>query len=497
VSRPVVLVVLDGWGLAPPGPGNAVSLARTPVFDALWGGERGEAQLAASGRAVGLPEGQQGNSEVGHLNLGAGRVVAQDLVRIDDDIESGAFFENETLREACRRGREAALHLLGLVSEGGVHSHASHLRALLELAEREGVERVRVHAFTDGRDTRPTSGADTLAGIRHVATVCGRYYAMDRDHRWDRTRRAYDAIVRGVGGRAGRADEAVRAQYERGVTDEFIEPTVIGDPARGRLAGGDAAIFFNFRPDRARQLTRALIDPEFAEFDRGPEPPRPFLVQMTRYSEDFDAPAAYPPQTVRPVLADVVAGAGLRQLHIAETEKYAHVTYFFDGGDEHRREGEDWLLIPSPRDVPTYDKAPAMSAPEVTERFVAALPDGYGFCVLNFANPDMVGHTGVIPAAVSAVETVDGCLGRVLEAVRAAGGVALVTADHGNAEQMLTADGEPHTAHTTNRVPVAVTDGRRLRDGGSLADVAPTLLDLLRIDQPQEMRGHSLIGPAV
>jgi 2,3-bisphosphoglycerate-independent phosphoglycerate mutase len=490
----VCLIVLDGWGLAPPGPGNAVDLAETPVFDDLWA-RYPHTQLEASGRAVGLPEGQQGNSEVGHTNLGAGRVVLQDLVRIDADIESGAFAENAVLREACRRGRDSALHLLGLVSDGGVHSHVRHLEALIRLAAAEGVEHVFVHAFTDGRDTSPTAGAGFLERIPGVVTVCGRYYAMDRDQRWDRTQRAYDAIVHGEAARAGDAAEAVRAAYAAGVTDEFVEPVVIGDPARGRIRSGDAAIFFNFRPDRARQLSRALVEADFDGFDRGPDPPLPHLVQMTEYADDIPAPVAYPNENLSDVLAHVLAAHGAGQLHVAETEKYAHVTYFFDGGAEEREAGEEWRLIASPRDVATYDEAPAMSAEGVAAEVCARLAGGdQRFCLVNFANPDMVGHTGVIPAAVTAVETADACLGRVVAAVHDRGGVCIVTADHGNAETMLNADGSPHTAHTTNPVPLVVTrEDVRLRDGGRLADVAPTVLALLGLPQPSEMDGIALL----
>jgi 2,3-bisphosphoglycerate-independent phosphoglycerate mutase len=495
VSEPLVcLIILDGWGLAPPGPGNAVELASTPVFDRLWT-RYPHSTLDASGRAVGLPEGQMGNSEVGHTNLGAGRVVRQDLVRIDDDIESGAFAENPVLVDACERARGSALHLLGLVSDGGVHSHIRHLQALLDLARARGVERVHVHAFTDGRDVSPTSGAGFLDQVAGVATVSGRYYAMDRDRRWDRVKRAYDAIVHGEGVRAANAGDAVRASYEAGVTDEFIEPVVIGDPSQGRIRSGDVAIFFNFRPDRARELTRALIEPGFAEFDRGADPPLPWYVQMTEYSDEFSTPIAYPPESITDVLAQVLAEAGMDQLHVAETEKYPHVTYFFDGGNEHPRRGERWELIDSPRDVPTYDKKPAMSALEVTDELCGDLTDAHRFVLVNFANPDMVGHTGVIPAAVQAVETVDGCLGRVVEAVQARGGVCLITADHGNAEVMLNPDGSPHTAHTTNPVPLIVTrEGVRLRDGGRLADIAPTVLALLGVPAPDAMTGAPLVA---
>jgi 2,3-bisphosphoglycerate-independent phosphoglycerate mutase len=495
MSEPLVcLVILDGWGLAPPGPGNAVELAATPVFDRLWA-QYPHTQLDASGRAVGLPDGQMGNSEVGHTNLGAGRVVRQDLVRIDDDLESGAFFSNPVLVDACRRARGSALHLMGLVSDGGVHSHLRHLRGLLELAGREGVEHVHVHAFMDGRDTSPTGGAGYLEGLPGVATVCGRYYAMDRDRRFDRIKRAYDAMVHGVGERAGDPVAAVRAKYAAGETDEFIQPIVIGDPARGRIRAGDAAIFFNFRPDRARQLTRALIEPAFDSFDRGADPPLPFLVQMTEYADDIHAPVAFPSESLHDVLAQTLAAAGMAQVHSAETEKYAHVTYFFDGGSEQRQDGEEWDLIDSRRDIPTYDKAPAMSAEQVADTICERLATGgFRFGLVNFANPDMVGHTGVIPAVVEAVETTDGCLARVVETVEAQGGVCLVTADHGNAELLLNPDGSPNTAHTTNPVPLIVTrHGVALRDGGRLADVAPTVLALLGVERPAVMSGTPLV----
>jgi 2,3-bisphosphoglycerate-independent phosphoglycerate mutase len=436
-----------------------------------------------------------GNSEVGHTNLGAGRVVRQDLVRIDDDIESGAFFENPVMVDACRKAGGSALHLLGLVSDGGVHSHLRHLRALIELASREDVEHVHVHAFTDGRDTSPRGGVEYLDGLPGIATVVGRYYAMDRDRRWDRAKRAYDAIVHGAGARADDAVEAVQASYAAGVTDEFIEPVVIGDPSAGRIRSGDAAIFFNFRPDRARELSWALTQADFTGFDRGPDPPLPDYVQMTEYADDITAPVAFPGEDLADVLAQALAGHGVAQLHVAETEKYAHVTYFFDGGSETRCAGEEWELVDSPRDVPTYDKKPSMSADEVADHVVNGLADDrYGFCLVNFANPDMVGHTGVIPAAIEAVETADRCLARVAEAVAARGGVCLVTADHGNAETMLHPDGSPHTAHTTNPVPLIATDeAHALRGGGRLADIAPTVLDLLGLEAPAAMNGTSLI----
>jgi 2,3-bisphosphoglycerate-independent phosphoglycerate mutase len=477
----VCLVVLDGWGLAEPGPGNAISLADTPVFDELW--ERHpHTTLITHGPAVGLPEGQMGNSEVGHLNLGAGAVVKQDLLRIDEAIEDGSFFENEALKAACQTER---LHLLGLVSDGGVHSSMGHLRALIELAGREGVPDVVVHAFTDGRDTNPDSGVRHVAEVEswggcRIATVSGRYYAMDRDNRWERTTLAFDAIVEGKAEfRAGTGEEAVRRAYERGETDEFIKPTLVA--GEGRLRDGDSAIFFNFRPDRARQLTQKLG-----------EAGRP-LTTLTEYHEDWDYPVAFPPARPDVTLASTLAERGKQQLHVAETEKYAHVTYFFNGGEEDPYPGEERCLVDSPRDVPTYDKKPEMSAPAAAEALVERWREGdFTFGIINFANPDMVGHTGVIEAAVKAVETVDECLGQIVEAVHESGGVCIVTADHGNADNMLEPDGSPNTAHSMNPVPLVITgDVGELRDGGTLADVAPTALALLAEEQPAAMTGES------
>jgi 2,3-bisphosphoglycerate-independent phosphoglycerate mutase len=485
----VVLVILDGWGCAPPGPGNAISLARTPVFDRLWEGYP-HTTLEASGEAVGLPPGQIGNSEVGHLTIGSGRILDQDLQRVNRAIATGALFENEPLVSAFARARERGgnVHLLGLVSYGGVHSHIDHLRALLELAGRQGMEeRTYVHAFTDGRDVSPTSAVNDLAELpaERIASVIGRYYAMDRDERWDRTERALAAIVAGEGEHASDPVDAVRASYERGVTDEFVEPIVL--TGRPRLTQTDTAIVFNFRPDRVRQLTLKLLA---AGFD---------VTTMTRYREDFDCPVAFPEQEVRETLAEVLSRHGLGQLHAAETEKYAHVTYFFNGGREEEWPGEMRILVPSPRDVGTYDQKPEMSAREVAERFAGEIGRGHAFGIVNFANPDMVGHTGVIPAVVQAVETVDACLDTVLAAVERAGGVTLVTADHGNAETMLEPDGvSPHTAHTTNPVPLVVTQaGLELRDGGELSDLAPTVLALLGLDQPAQMTGKSLVNRAL
>jgi 2,3-bisphosphoglycerate-independent phosphoglycerate mutase len=483
----VALVILDGWGIAPPGPGNAVELADTPVFDRLVA-EYPHARLDASGEAVGLPAGQMGNSEVGHLTIGSGRILDQDFQRVNRAIRDGAFFENEALVSAFRRarGRDGDVHLLGLVSHGGVHSHIDHLRALLKLARREDMaERTWIHAFTDGRDVSPTSAVHDLAELPddRIATVSGRYYAMDRDKRWDRTRRALDAILSGTDPAAEHAARAVQASYDAGVTDEFVVPVALA--GRPRLEPGrDAAIFFNFRPDRARQLSELLgslgVD----------------LTTMTRYRDDFDFPVVFPEQEVRRVMGEVLAARGIRQLHAAETEKYAHVTYFFDGGREEPFEGEDRILVDSPRDVPSYDHKPEMSANEVADRVAAAIDGGgYGFVIVNFANPDMVGHTGVIPAVVHAVETTDACLGRVAAAVERAGGVCIVIADHGNAETLLEEDGvSPHTAHTTNPVPVVVTTPQIVLRDGELADVSPTALALLGIEQPPEMTGASLVN---
>ena len=481
---PVVLVILDGWGIAPPGPGNAVELAETPVFDALWASHP-HGTLAASGQAVGLPAGQMGNSEVGHLTIGSGRILFQDLARVNRAVEDGSFARNEALVSAFARARARGgnVHLLGLVSYGGVHSHVAHLRALLELAHAEGMtERTWVHAFTDGRDVSPTAAVRDLAELpaERIATVCGRYYAMDRDQRWERTDRAFDAIRQGEGVEADDPVAAVHASYDRGVTDEFVEPVVLD--GRPRLGPNDAAVFFNFRPDRARQLSQRLLE---AEID---------LTTMTRYRDDFPFPVAFDKQDVPNTLAEALATHGLRQLHVAETEKYAHVTYFFNGGEEREWEGETRILVPSARDVPSYDLKPEMSAAQVAQRVCDEIGDGYAFCVVNFANPDMVGHTGSIPAVVAAVEETDRMLGRVLDCVRAAGGACLVTADHGNAEVMLEADGvSPHTAHTTNRVPLVVSDEQlELRAEGQLSDLAPTILALLGVPVPHDMTGVPL-----
>jgi len=476
----VTLVILDGWGVAPAGPGNAVELADTPVFDALWR-DYPHTTIEASGEAAGLPPGQMGNSEVGHLTIGSGRRLYQDLMRVNKAIEDGSFFENPVLRAAFDRGNR--VHLLGLVSHGGVHSHIDHVKPLLRFAP----EKTWLHAFTDGRDVSPTSAVRDLAELPldRIATVVGRYYAMDRDQRLDRTQLAFDAIVHRRCSCTATAHDLlaeVQRSYDAGITDEFIEPIcVAGTP---RVESGDSVIFFNFRPDRGRQLTRMLLD-------HGVD-----VTTMTRYASDLDTPIAFSEQDIVGTLAEVLAEHDVRQLHVAETEKYAHVTYFFNGGREEAWPGETRTLVPSPRDVPSYDFKPAMSADEVADKVVGQLGDGYGFCVVNFANPDMVGHTGSIPAVIEAVQTADRCLGRIVERVAELGGVCLITADHGNAEKMLEADGvSPHTAHTTNPVPLILTlPGATLATGGELADLAPTALDLLGIEPPVVMTGRPLVN---
>jgi 2,3-bisphosphoglycerate-independent phosphoglycerate mutase len=495
------LIVLDGWGLADPGPGNAVELADTPVFDELWS-RFPTTTLIACGTAVGLPEGQMGNSEVGHLNLGAGSVVMQDLTRIDAAAEDGEFAANEALRDAFSAAER--VHVIGLVSEGGVHSSMDHLKALIELGASLHVKDLIVHAFTDGRDTTPKSGAGYLetvagwmdeSGAGRIGSVVGRYSAMDRDKRWDRVKRAYDMLVH------GRADhhfdtaaEAARAAYERDETDEFITPSLVG--AEACIRPGDSVLGLNFRPDRMREITRALAEPDFDEFDREGSAAVERYTTMTEYEEGWPYPVAFPPERPKITISAVIAARGERQLHVAETEKYPHVTYFFNGGEESAYEGEERELVPSPRDVPTYDKKPQMSAPEAAEAFVTAWrSEPPTFAIINFANADMVGHTGVIEAAVTAVETVDRCLGDVVRAVLETGGACLITADHGNADHMLEPDGSPNTAHSMNPVPVVVTvPDLELRSGGALADVTPTLLEMMGIDQPAEMTGTSLIS---
>ena len=493
-SGPLALIIIDGWGYSDSREGNAIALAATPFYDELTQ-QYPHTLLEAHGSRVGLPPGIMGNSEVGHLNIGAGRVIRMDVSLVDHEIETGAFFKNKVLLEAIEgaKNRGRSLHLMGLCSDGQVHSSLTHLYALLQTARTHGLDRVFVHCFLDGRDTPPSSGADYVAtlqrkideiGVGRIATVIGRYYAMDRDSRWERTDRAFRAISLGEGEVAEDPIAAVRASYDIGVTDEFIEPLVL--QGRPRLRPEDVAIFFNFRPDRTRQLSQRLVE---AGID---------LTTMTRYSDELDVPVAFAEQEVAGTLAETLAAAGARQLHMAETEKYAHVTYFFNGGVEAAWPGETRILVPSPRDVPSYDFKPEMSAHEVTARFAAAIGDGYRFAVVNFANPDMVGHTGSIPAVTRAVEATDECLAVVIESTHAAGGVCLVTADHGNAETMLEADGvSPHTAHTTNPVPLVVTSAELpLRDSGELADLAPTALALLGLAPPPLMTGVDLCAAA-
>jgi 2,3-bisphosphoglycerate-independent phosphoglycerate mutase len=496
----LALIILDGWGLAEPSPGNAVSQASTPTFDELWSSYP-RTQLSASGPDVGLPEGQMGNSEVGHLNLGAGSVVKQDLARIDGAIADGSFFENDVLVRACERARKSPrgrLHLIGLVSDGGVHSGWEHIEACIELAANEGVPDLVVHAFTDGRDTSPHGGADYVHEVERwlrsagrIGTVSGRFYAMDRDRRWERIEKAYRAIVNAEGEQAASAEEAIRSSYDADVTDEFIIPTVIGD--YDGMADGDVVLGFNFRSDRMREIVAALGDPAFDGFKRG-KVPEVEIATMASYREEWTYPVAFPPTAPATTMAEVIDAAGGRQLHVAETEKYAHVTYFFNGGREQTWPGEERRLADSPRDVPTYDLEPEMSARKAAEAFASEWRAGdYRFGIINFANPDMVGHTGVIPAAVQAIEAVDECLAQVVAAVHESGGACIVTADHGNSEHMLEPDGSPNTAHTTNPVPlIATVHGIDLREGGILADVSPTALDLLGLEQPAGMTGRTL-----
>ncbi len=508
--KPTLLLILDGFGLAPEGPGNAARLARTPNLAAL-AGRAVKTRLSASGRDVGLPTGFMGNSEVGHMNIGAGRIVWQDMTRIDLAIEEHKLAENKTLVELLAKAklRGGRVHFLGLLSDGGVHSHITHIKALLELAANAGVKAF-LHAFMDGRDTPPDSGKGFMQEIvRHqravgwgaVATVCGRYYAMDRDTRWERNEIAFNAMVHGKGQSASDPVDAVEAAYAAGETDEFIKPRVLmADNAPvGLISDDDVVFFFNFRADRARQMVRAFIDPGFAFYDRGRLPQLSGLATMTRYEADFDVPVAFEKEEIRQGMGEFVSSLGLAQLRIAETEKYAHVTYFFNCGHEDPFPNEERRLIPSPRDVATYDLKPAMSAEQVADTFIAEWGTGrYAFAVCNFANPDMVGHTGILQAAISAIEAIDACVGRVAAAVLPHGRL-IITADHGNSERMLDADGKPHTAHTTNPVPFLVLEGTEtpkftLRSGGKLGDIAPTIIQLWNLQQPAAMTGQSLLN---
>ena len=507
-KKPVMLMILDGFGIAEKSEGNAVALANKPNFDRLVK-EYPNTQLQASGMAVGLPEGQMGNSEVGHLNIGAGRIVYQELTRITKAIEDGDFFENEALMKAMKNAKEnnASLHLMGLLSDGGVHSHIEHLKGLLEFAKKEGLQKVYVHAFMDGRDVPPSSGKDFIikaeemmkeVGVGQIATVSGRYYAMDRDNRWERVQLAYNAIVLGEGEKASSAVEAIDNSYHDEKTDEFVLPCVIeedGHPT-ATIKNGDSVVFFNFRPDRARELTRAINDKEFAGFNR--ETLDLTFVTMTQYDKTLErVNIAFKPQTLVNTLGEYVSSKGLEQLRIAETEKYAHVTFFFNGGVEKENPGEERKVIPSPK-VATYDLKPEMSAYEVTDELLNRLDqDKYDMIILNFANPDMVGHTGVVQAAVKAVEAVDECLGKIVDKVLEKDGTVFITADHGNAETEIDfSTGNPFTAHTTNPVPFVWVsnniDGRTLKSG-KLADIAPTMLNVMNLEVPEEMTGECLI----
>ncbi len=509
-KKPVVLLILDGYGLNTHQEGNAVAMANTPVMDKLEA-EYPFVKGYASGLAVGLPDGQMGNSEVGHMNMGAGRIVYQNLTRISKSIADGDFYSNEELLKAVKNCKEkdSALHLMGLVSSGGVHSHIEHIYGLLELAKRNGLEKVYLHAFLDGRDTPPDSGKAFLEeveqkmaelGVGSIATISGRYYAMDRDKNYDRVVKAYDAMTKGSGVQAASVKEAIAASYAQEVYDEFVVPCVItkdGKPT-ATIQDGDSCVFFNFRPDRAREMTHCFCDDEFSFFERGARLDTTFVV-FTDYDTTIpNKLVAFKDQKLTNTLGEYAASLGLHQVRIAETEKYAHVTFFFNGGVEEPNENEDRILVPSPKDVPTYDLKPQMSCPEVCEKLCEAIRSGkYELVITNFANPDMVGHTGVIPAAIKAIEVVDEAVGKVVEAVKEVGGQLFILADHGNADQMIDPEtGEPFTAHTTNPVPFILVNADpkyKLREGGCLADVAPTLLQLLEVPQPAEMTGKSLL----
>ena len=506
MKKPVALIIMDGFGESNSTVGNAVKAANTPNLDRI---EKTypTTLIKASGLDVGLPDGQMGNSEVGHTNIGAGRIVYQDLTRITKSIQDGDFFTNEVLNGAMENAKEHALHIMGLLSDGGVHSHIDHLKALIKMAKEKGVERVYVHAFTDGRDTDPQSGLSYAkeieacmaeTGVGQFATVNGRYYAMDRDKRWERVEKAYKAMVCGEGETSTSASEAIEESYKKGATDEFIVPTVIikDNQPVGKISDGDSVIFFNFRPDRAREISRAIVDAEFTGFERADI--KTFFVCLTEYDVTLpNVKIAFGPQSLSNTLGEYLSKLGKTQLRAAETEKYAHVTFFFNGGVEEPNKDEERSLVKSPA-VATYDLQPEMSAPEVSKRLNEAIAsDKYDVIVINFANPDMVGHTGVIPAAVKAVEAVDQCVGTAVEAIKKADGVLFICADHGNAEKMIDYEtGEPHTAHTTNPVPFVLVnydEAYTLREGGRLADIAPTLLEIMGLPQPAEMTGESLL----
>jgi 2,3-bisphosphoglycerate-independent phosphoglycerate mutase len=512
MTQPVVLIILDGFGINPRKEYNAIANASTPNLDALLRGYP-NSKLSMSGVDVGLPAGQMGNSEVGHMILGAGRIVYQDLTLIHKDIDEGTFYQNKALLDALRRtkAKSGRLHLMGLLGDGGVHSHQRHMEAIMEMAKREGLGQVYLHLFLDGRDTPPNSAEQFMLDLNgklkdfanvKIATVSGRYYAMDRDKRWDRVEKAYVCLTQGIGNKAASALEAIRNSYREKVTDEFVLPTTVnGVVPDGLIRDGDGVIFFNFRADRARELTRALTDPEFKEF------PRPRRIElcsyttMTQYDETFTHPVAYQPREIRKILGEVASQAGVKQLRIAETEKYAHVTYFFNGGEESKFPGEERILIPSPKDVATYDLKPEMSARPVTEALIKHLREqDVGLVIANYANADMVGHTGNFEASIKAVEVIDECLGKVVDAVLGKKGKMIITADHGNIEQLIDYDtGMPHTAHTINLVPVILIDAEHQKcrlNQGTAIDVAPTVMRLLGLTQPAEMTGHSLIVDA-
>ncbi|BAZ32475.1 2,3-bisphosphoglycerate-independent phosphoglycerate mutase [Cylindrospermum sp. NIES-4074] len=510
---PVVLVILDGWGYCEETRGNAIVAAKTPIVESLWAAYP-HTLIRTSGKAVGLPEGQMGNSEVGHLNIGAGRVVPQELVRISDAVEDGSIAANPALVKICQevRSSNGKLHLVGLCSEGGVHSHITHLFGLLDLAKEQRLSQVCIHAITDGRDTAPNEGIKAIKelqdyidriGIGQIVTLSGRYYAMDRDRRWERVQRTYDVMTQNDAGNGLNAVEVLQASYAEGVTDEFVLPVRL---APGAVEPGDGVIFFNFRPDRSRQLTQAFVSPKFNGFERQQITPLSF-VTFTQYDPDLPVSVAFAPQNLTNILGEIIANHDLKQFRTAETEKYAHVTYFFNGGLEEPFVGEDRELVSSPM-VATYDKEPAMSAVAVTDIAIAAIQKGiYSLVVMNYANPDMVGHTGQIEATVTAIETVDRCLGRLIDSIGKAGGTVIITADHGNAEYMLDEEGNPWTAHTTNPVPFILVEGEKvkipgygtnveLRNDGKLADIAPTILEILQLPQPPEMTGRSLLKVA-
>jgi len=509
-NKQVLLMVLDGWGINKKKEGNAIMAAKAPYYHRLIA-EYPHTELQASGEAVGLPDGQMGNSEVGHLNLGAGRIVYQDSTRISKSIREGDFFKNPVLLSAMDSAKkaDASLHLMGLLSDGGVHSRLDHIFAMLDLVKTQGIKNVFFHAFLDGRDTPPSSAIQYVKaledhcakiGVGKIATVSGRYYAMDRDKRWERVQKAYEIMVMAEGIRKYSATEAIEQSYEHNRTDEFMLPAVILDSQtnkpRATIRTNDAVIFCNFRSDRAREITRALTDPEFQGFKRTTPPKLSSFVCLTTYDETFKLPVAFEPQRLTNILGEVLSKSGVRQLRIAETEKYAHVTFFFNGGEEAPFPGEDRILVPSPRDVATYDKKPEMSAREITNKLVDQIASRqYGFILVNYANPDMVGHTGIVDAAIKAVEVLDECLERVIRAAWEVGMTVLITADHGNIEVMFdVVSGQPHTAHTTDPVPcILVRKGVTLRDNGVLADIAPTVLELMGMELPLEMTGKSLI----